>query len=183
MTDIWLVRHGEAAASFDQSTDPPLSDLGREQATKSAECLSQCVPDDAQLLTSPKLRAIQTGEPFAALRKSALDVDRRFIELPSPGDLDERKDWIQRVLKGQWSELPESVHDWQHDIVATIQALQAPTVIFSHFLVINTVAAHISGEGAVLQCLPANGSVHHLRVEESSWQWVDRGEMLKSVVN
>ena len=90
MTDIWLVRHGEAAASFDQSTDPPLSDLGREQATKSAECLSRCVPDDAHLLTSPKLRAIQTGEPFAALRKSALDIDRRFIELPSPGALTER---------------------------------------------------------------------------------------------
>ena len=183
MTDIWLVRHGEAAASFDQSTDPPLSDLGREQATKSAERLSRCVPDDAQLFSSPKLRAIQTGEPFAALRGSPLDIDRRFIELPSPGDLNERKDWIERVLKGRWSELPESVHDWQRDIVTTIQALRAPTVIFSHFLVINTVAAHMSGEDAVLQCLPANGSVHHLRVEEGSWQWVERGEMLQSVVN
>ena len=183
MTDIWLVRHGEAAASFDQDTDPPLSDLGREQAARSADRLSRCVPDDAQLLSSPKLRAVQTGEPFAVLRKSALDVDRRFIELPSPGDLNERKDWIQRVLKGRWSELPESVHDWQRDIVTTIQALRAPTVIFSHFLVINTVAAHMSGEDAVLQCLPANGSVHHLRVEEGSWQWVDRGEMLQSVVN
>ena len=183
MTDIWLVRHGEAAASFDQDTDPPLSDLGRDQAARSAERLSRCVPDDAQLLSSPKLRAMQTGEPFAALRKSALDIDRRFIELPSPGDLNERKDWIQRVLKGRWSELPESVHDWQRDIVTTIQALRAPTVIFSHFLVINTVAAHMSGEDAVLQCLPANGSVHHLRVEEGSWQWVERGEMLQSVVN
>ena len=183
MTDIWLVRHGEAVASFDQSTDPPLSDLGREQAGHSAERLSRCVPDDAQLLSSPKLRAVQTGEPFAALRESPLDIDRRFIELPSPGDLNERKDWIQRVLKGRWSELPESVHDWQRDIVATIEALQAPTVIFSHFLVINTVAAHMSGEDAVLQCLPANGSVHHLRVDEGSWQWVERGEMLQSVVN
>lgn len=183
MTDIWLVRHGEAAASFDQDTDPPLSDLGHEQAARSAERLSRCVPDDAQLLSSPKLRAVQTGEPFAALRALSLDIDCRFIELPSPGDLNERKDWIQRVLKGRWSELPESVHDWQCDIVTTIQALRAPTVIFSHFLVINTVAAHLSGEDAVLQCLPANGSVHHLRVEEGSWQWVDRGEMLQSVVN
>ena len=183
MTDIWLVRHGEAAAAFDQDTDPPLSDLGREQATEAAECLSRCVPDDARLLTSPKLRAIQTGEPFAALRKSALDIDRRFIELPSPGAPTARKDWIQRVLKGRWSELPESVHDWQRDIIATIQALQAPTVIFSHFLVINTVAAHMSNEDAVLQCLPANGSVHYLRVDEGSWQWIEQGEMLQSVVN
>ena len=183
MTDIWLVRHGEAAASFDQDIDPPLSDLGREQAARSAECLSQCVPEDAKLLTSPKLRAIKTGEPFAALRESALDIDRRFIELPSPGALTERKEWIQRVLKGRWSELPATVHSWQRDILEAIQGLQAPTVIFSHFLVINTVAAHMSGEDGVLQCLPANGSVHHLRVEEGSWRWIARGDMLQSVVN
>ena len=183
MTDVWLVRHGEAAAAFDQNTDPPLSDLGCEQAARSAESLSQRVPDYAQLLTSPKLRAIQTGEPFAEMRGEALDIDRRFIELPSPGALTERKDWIQRVLKGRWSELPESVHDWQRDIIDAIQALQVPTVIFSHFLVINTVAAHMSGEDTVLQCLPANGSVHHLRVDEGSWQWIARGEMLQTVVN
>ena len=183
MTDVWLVRHGEAAAAFDQNTDPPLSDLGCEQAARSAESLTQRVPDYAQLLTSPKLRAIQTGEPFAEMRGEALDIDRRFIELPSPGALTERKDWIQRVLKGRWSELPESVHDWQRDIIDAIQALQVPTVIFSHFLVINTVAAHMSGEDTVLQCLPANGSVHHLRVDEGSWQWIARGEMLQTVVS
>ena len=183
MTDIWLVRHGEAAAAFDQNTDPPLSDLGCEQAARSAGSLSQRVPEDAQLLTSPKLRAIQTGEPFAEMRGEALDIDRRFIELPSPGKLSERKDWIQRVLKGRWSELPESVHDWQRDIIETIQALQSPTVIFSHFLVINTVAAHMSGEDDVLQCLPANGSMHHLRVDGEHWHWIERGEMLQTVVN
>ena len=183
MTDIWLVRHGEAAASFEQDTDPPLSGLGHEQAASSAEYLSRCVPDNAQLLSSPKLRAMQTGEPFATLREGALDIDSRFIELPSPGELDERKDWIQRVLKGRWSELPQSVRDWQDNIVSAIQVLQAPTVIFTHFLVINTVAAHMSDEDAVLQCLPANGSVHRLRVDEGGWQWIERGDMLQSVVN
>ena len=78
---------------------------------------------------------------------------------------------------------PNPVHDCQRDIVATIEALQTPTVIFSHFLVINTVAAHMSGEDAVLQCLPANGSVHHLRVGGGSWQWIERGDMLPSLVN
>ena len=183
MTDIWLVRHGEAAAAFDQDKDPSLSDLGRQQATRSAESLSRRVPGDAKLFSSPKLRAIETGEPFAALRETALDIDHRFIELPSPGELTERKDWIQQVLKGRWSELPESVNDWQRDIIEAIQGLQAPTVIFSHFLVINTVAAHMSGQDEVLQCLPANGSVHHLRADEERWHWIERGEMLRSVVN
>jgi hypothetical protein len=50
-------------------------------------------------------------------------------------------------------------------------------------LVINTVAAHMSGEDVVLQCLPANGSVHHLRVDGERWHWIEQGEMLQTVVN
>ena len=58
MTDIWLVRHGEAAAAFDQEIDPGLSPLGHEQAEAASQQLSTIVPEDAQLLSSPKQRAI-----------------------------------------------------------------------------------------------------------------------------
>ena len=47
MTDIWLVRHGEAAAAFDQDTDPPLSDFGREQAAQAEEAAAARDEDDA----------------------------------------------------------------------------------------------------------------------------------------
>ena len=67
--------------------------------------------------------------------------------------------------------------------VAAIQALQTPSVIFTHFLVINAVAAQMSGDDAVVQCLPANGSIHHLEIAGTGWRWASRGEMLKSVVN
>ncbi len=68
VTDIWLVRHGEAAAAFDQEIDPGLSPLGHEQAEAASQQLSTIVPEDAQLLSSPKQRALQTGAPFAAIR-------------------------------------------------------------------------------------------------------------------
>ncbi len=32
MTDVWIVRHGEAAASWEADPDPALSELGRSQA-------------------------------------------------------------------------------------------------------------------------------------------------------
>ena len=183
MTDIWLVRHGEAAAGFDQDTDPALSALGREQAAQSAEHLLRHVPDRAALLSSPKLRAMQTGEPFARARARALEVDKRFVELPSPDVLATRKVWIQEVVQGHWSELPESVRLWLEEIDVALLSCTSPTVIFTHFLVINAVAARMSGEDTVLQCLPANGSVHHLRVEGQAWRWISRGDMLESVVN
>ena len=183
MTSIWLVRHGEAAAGFSEDTDPPLSPLGREQALQSADTLSRCVPEDAALLSSPKRRAIETGEPYAASVRGELEMDTRFIELPSPGNLAARRQWLDEVLRGQWSALPESVQLWRREIVSAIDSITSPTVIFTHFLVINAVAAHISGEDGVVQCLPANASVHELSVEGSGWQWRARGAMLESVVN
>jgi len=49
--------------------------------------------------------------------------------------------------------------------------------------VINAVAAHISGGDRVVQCLPANASVHELSTYGRDWQWRARGAMLNSVVN
>jgi probable phosphoglycerate mutase len=183
VTNIWLVRHGEAAASFDQEIDPGLSLLGHEQAVTAAQQLSAIVPPDAQLLSSPKQRALQTGAPFVSLRDAVLQSDERFIELPSPESLAQRSEWLQQALAANWSALPTAVHDWQNGIASALQSLSTPTVIFTHFLVINSIAAAISREDAVVQCLPANGSIHHLQIEGARWRWASRGAMLESIVN
>ena len=183
VTNIWLVRHGEAAASFDQEIDPGLSLLGHEQSATAAQQLSAIVPPDAQLLSSPKQRAVQTGAPFAGIRDAVLLTDERFIELPSPEGLAQRSEWLQQALASNWSALPRAVHDWQNGIAAALQSLSTPTVIFTHFLVINSIAAAISREDAVVQCLPANGSIHHLPIEVARWRWASRGAMLESIVN
>jgi len=183
VTDIWLVRHGEAAAAFDQEIDPGLSPLGHEQAEAASQQLSAIVPEDAQLLSSPKQRALQTGAPFAAIRGFELHHDARFIELPSPEGLAQRSEWLQEALASNWSALPTAVHDWRDSTFMAVQALSTPTVIFTHFLVINSIAAVVSDEEAVVQCLPANGSIHHLQIDGTRWRWASRGAMLESIVN
>jgi broad specificity phosphatase PhoE len=183
VTDIWLVRQGEAAASFDQEIDPGLSLLGHEQSATAAQQLSAIVPPDAQLLSSPKQRAVQTGAPFAGIRDAVLLTDERFIELPSPEGLAQRSEWLQQALASNWSALPRAVHDWRDNIAEALQGVSTPTVIFTHFLVINSIAAAVSHEDAVVQCLPANGSIHHLQIEGARWRWASRGAMLESIVN
>ena len=183
VADIWLVRHGEAAAGFGEDVDPGLSPLGHEQAHAAERLLTPVVPASASLLSSPKRRALETGAPLARLRQQQLVTDPRFIELPSPGALDERHAWIQSVLQANWSELPSAVSAWQSRIFDALAACGGPTVIFTHFLVINSVEAQISGDDTVLQCMPSNGSVHHLSVSGGQWAWVSRGEMLESIVN
>ncbi|MDG2459543.1 MAG: histidine phosphatase family protein [Luminiphilus sp.] len=183
MAEIWLVRHGEAVSAFDQDTDPPLSALGRKQAERTAQYLKDNVPPEATLLTSPKRRAIETGQPLANFRSVDLLVDPRFIELPSPGSLESRGAWIKQVLAARWGELPPAVQLWREELRTALASFEMPTVVFTHFLVINSVAARMSGDDTVMQCLPANASVHHLRIEKDDWQWSARGDMLESPVN
>lgn len=181
--DIWLVRHGEAAAGFHEDLDPPLSTRGRNEARETGAALERVAPPQARLISSPKLRAQQTGAPLAEARALSLTLEPRFIELPSPGDLGQRSAWIKQVLAGQWTAQGPDIQHWREGIVSALREITTPTVIFTHFLVINSVAAWISGEDAVMQCMPANGSVHHLHLVNGQPQWVNRGRMMESVIN
>ena len=63
MTKLLIVRHGEASASWEESTDPGLSDLGIVQAE---ECTNTLIKlegiETYDLISSPLKRAIETGK-------------------------------------------------------------------------------------------------------------------------
>ena len=63
---IILVRHGEAASSWEKSADPGLSDLGKAQAE---ECSNQLLKlkniNSFSLISSPLTRAKETSEPLS----------------------------------------------------------------------------------------------------------------------
>jgi probable phosphoglycerate mutase len=61
--DIYLVRHGEAAASWAQAADPGLSELGHEQARAVARILHPRLASSA-VVAAPL--APQTTAPLAA---------------------------------------------------------------------------------------------------------------------
>ena len=62
---IYLIRHGQAAASWGEHPDPGLSDLGREQAASVATALQ--TRNIAHAFTSPMARCRETGSYFANL--------------------------------------------------------------------------------------------------------------------
>ena len=63
MTEIILVRHGEASASWQESTDPGLSELGKRQAEECANLLLNINGiDKYELLSSPLKRAIEQDQ-------------------------------------------------------------------------------------------------------------------------
>lgn len=181
--DIYLVRHGEAAASWGQSSDPGLSDLGREEAVAAAQTLHNRIPEHTALRSSPLLRAQETAQPLAGLLDQTVQLDGVFREIPSPVPMAERQDWLRQFMQQQWVDQPEELTSWRNAAMDRLLELQQPTVVFTHFLLINAVVGQLQARSETLCCWPANASITHLRNNGSSLELVTLGDEIKSLVN
>ena len=183
MIRIWIVRHGEAAASWEKDPDPGLSKLGQEQAALTAQELLGLVPEGATLVSSPLKRAQETAATFAKRRGEDVTIDSRFSEVRSPVPLSGRKAWLQAFMQQDWSEQSEDLWEWRNDIITGLKACTGPTVIFCHFLVINAAIAEIQRNLAVLQVFPANASYHELALVDGELSLVQLGQQMETRIN
>jgi broad specificity phosphatase PhoE len=181
--DIFLVRHGEAAVSWGQATDPGLSDLGREEAEMAARYLVENIADNSVLMSSPLSRAQETAEPLATLLGKTVQLDDVFREIPSPVPMAERQGWLRQFMQQQWHQQPEDLTTWRDGIVQRLLELQQPTVVFTHFLVINAVVGQQLGREETLCFWPANGSITRLRNTGTGLELLALGDEIESVVN
>ena len=83
VTKIYLIRHGESVGNLHRiclgHTDLDLTDLGLEQAKKTAEALSDV--DFAAIYSSDLIRAVHTAEPHATKRGLKVNTSECFREL------------------------------------------------------------------------------------------------------
>jgi broad specificity phosphatase PhoE len=182
--DLFFVRHGEAAQSWGQHVDPGLSELGRSQSAETAQLLNGVAPVDTVLMSSPKLRAQETAQPFAELRSAPVIIADVFREVPSVTDLENRQAWLRGLMRGTWRDVNEpEVLAWREGVISAVACLGHHTAVFSHFMVLNVLIGHIRGSDAVLQYWPANGSVTRCRLADGEVQLVELGAQMSTVVN
>jgi broad specificity phosphatase PhoE len=182
--DIYLVRHGEAAASWAQAPDPGLSELGHEQARAAARLLRpRLATRAAELISSPLARTLETAAPLAAELGRAVLVNEAFREICAPVPLAERQAWLRQFMQQLWDEQPESLHLWRDRATQALLALRSPAVVFTHFLVINAVVGRIQGAETTLCCWPDNGSITHLRRGDGGLELVELGAQMRTVIN
>ena len=139
---IALVRHGRASAGWDTAIDPGLDDLGRKQADEAAKKLDLVfVGQQVQIVSSPLLRCQQTARPFAEMRATPVRVCAEVAEIPSPVgvEMSGRVDWLRVAMQGTWADLGGEYVEFRDAVVEFVQSLQTSTVIFSHFIAINSV--------------------------------------------
>ena len=177
---IYLVRHGEAAASWGEHPDPGLSEKGQIQAEAVAKTLMSKTIEHA--LTSPMARCQATAAAYAELSGNTLTVEPRVTEIPTPDGIGDRRVWLRALMAGTWSETPGLVQDWHRDLLATIHELPANTVVFSHFIAINAIVGALTGSDQVTVFRPNYCSLTVLDNTGAELGLVERGKSLDTRV-
>jgi probable phosphoglycerate mutase len=75
VTEIWLIRHGDAYDGITETVDPPLSARGRDQAERLAERVRNARP--AAVYSSPFRRSMETARYIT----DDVRVDKRLVEI------------------------------------------------------------------------------------------------------
>ena len=196
MVKIYLVRHGEAAEGW-TSQDPPLSELGKSQAQSLATFVSSTIDENSinniDFISSPLNRCKETASLALEKIYSDIVINDNFRELPSPTlDLEKRVNWLRRVLPLTWSELlkdKETIDSgvnfiqWKKNIMNNIYSLNKDTIIFTHFVVINSIIGEILKSDKIVIFKPSNCSITEIRKINDKLKLVKLGKSLESTVN
>ena len=178
---LYMVRHGKAAAGWDQDHDPGLDDTGRAQAREMAEALAPHGP--LPLVSSPLRRARETATPLEDLWSAAAAIEPRIAEIPSPtDDLAERRAWLNRVMTDSWTNQTADLRAWRDGVVAALCGMPRDAVMVSHFIAINAAVGAATGDDRVVGFRPGNCSVTVLEVADGALSLVERGRELDSEV-
>jgi probable phosphoglycerate mutase len=165
--ELILIRHGLPERSAD-TADPPLSEVGHEQARRVGAALAAERID--AVFASTMRRAVQTAEPFAAIGGHEIVTHDGVVEF----DRDSGSYTPLEVLKQEdyeaWKAFVQGGGDagmagFQKTVVealeAVIEAHRGRTVaVFCHGGVINVWTAHVLGMAPRLFFEPRYASVH-----------------------
>jgi 2,3-bisphosphoglycerate-dependent phosphoglycerate mutase len=165
--ELILVRHGLPVRREDTS-DPPLSDAGHEQARRAARWLAR--ERITAVYSSPMLRAQQTAEPFAALSGLPVQVQEGIHEFDRGTGRYIPMEELKREDYAAWKALVDGGFDvdifgFSQMVTAALEQIVGANpggrvAVFCHGGVVNVWTAHVLGLEARLFFEPGYASVH-----------------------
>lgn len=182
MPTITLIRHGKAAAAWEDA-DPPLDDTGRAQAAAMATAIGG---DSRPLFVSPLLRTRETANALETLWGVAAVVEPAVGEVVAPmSDLNERMGWLRGFLSGTYAEAGPHYQAWRDSVLDTLRGLPDGAVVVTHFVAINTAIGKAWSDDRVT-CQPVdNCSRTTVEIDSSTdcWTITELGVAARTVVN
>lgn len=181
MPRLYLIRHGKPAASWGgHDDDPGLDDTGRGQAEAARDVLLGLPPAQRPKLvvSSPLARCRETAEPTARALGVEVEIDPAVGEIPTPAALapDARPEWLRQAFQGRWQDIAGDLdyNAWRRTIAASLVA-RGDTAVFSHFVAINAVVSHLTGDDRVVGFRPDHISITILETDGQTLRLVERG--------
>ena len=165
--ELILIRHGLPVRREDTS-DPPLSDVGRDQAVRVARYLARDRID--AVFSSTMLRAIQTAEPFAAQSGRPIQQREGIVEFDRGSGAYIPMEELKRDDYAAWQAFAAGDHGadivgFQQTVVETLEAIVVANpgktvAVFCHGGVVNVWTAYVLGMAPRLFFEPVYASVH-----------------------
>jgi broad specificity phosphatase PhoE len=177
---IYLIRHGEPAASWSAHPNPGLTELGVRQAADAAEALARSGAKRA--VTSPLQRSRETAAPFEKLMETHARIESAVGEIITPPGAADRGAWLKSVMAGRWTGLGPAFDDWRARLMTALDGLQDETAVFSHFIAINVAVGMLTGDDRVVIFKPAHCSITRLLRVGGKLQVAELGAEAATVV-
>ncbi len=174
MAKIYLVRHGRAASGWGLEKDPGLDDLGRSQAQAAAKILAQLGP--LPIISSPRARARETAMPLAKIWHIEPAIEERIGEIRFPSETPaDRVRWLKEVMVDQWPNLDRDLQQWRQQVIEALLSIKTDTVVFTHYIAINSAVGHAIEDNRVISFRPDNASITALETKGNKLSLVERG--------
>lgn len=157
---IYLIRHGEPAASWGAHPNPGLTELGVRQAFAAAENLAKFGAKWA--VTSPLARSRETAAQFEKVMETHARIESGVGEIITPAGIPDRSEWLRGVMAGAWSDAEPALQAWRKSVLAAVEKLPDQTAVFSHFVAINAIAGLLTGDERVVVFRPGHASITKL---------------------
>ncbi len=181
MPRLYLIRHGKPAASWGgHDDDPGLDDTGRAQALAARDTLLT-LPEaqrPRRVVSSPLARCRETALPTAEALGVEPEIDPAVGEIPTPANLaaEDRPAWLREAFQGRWQDIRGDLdYDaWRRAIAQSLVA-RGDTAVFSHFVAINAVISHLTGDDRVVGLRPDHASITVLETDGKTLTLIEKG--------
>ncbi len=171
MSTLYLVRHGHVSRHSGERDDPALSPQGIAQAQETARRILTLAKEPLTILSSPLRRCRETAQALASLWNMPILVEPRVAEVPAPrGHPSGREDWVAWLMEATWAEVdrrggsidgeyPSRIAAWRRGVCEAVLDCPHDTVIYTHFVPINVLAAHALQDERVTCFRPSHASI------------------------
>ncbi|WP_373085117.1 histidine phosphatase family protein [Sneathiella sp.] len=179
--NIYLLRHGEAASSWENELDPGLSLRGHEQARVAASRFQ--TEAAVALFSSPLRRTRETSQPFGDIWGQGIEIAPELSEVPSAGvDFGDRRRWLTHVLEGNWPDQSPDLQVWRATILDFAKRQTRDAIFVTHFVVINAIVGAIEKSDKLVVFRPDHCSVTKIRLQNGELSMIEKGAEAVTVV-